>query len=272
MLRIAILDMNAGFANKGLACIQQICEEFSRISDAEILVKTYEVRIKAEVPTLDDFDILISSGGPGNPAKTDEIWEKKYFHLVNSVFLNNQVSTKRKYVFLICHSFQIVAQHLNFGDVTKRKSTAFGIFPVHKSKIGDDEPLFDLLPNPFFVVDSRDYQLIRPNEIVIKKFNAKILCHEKIRPHVPLERAIMAIRFSAEVFGTQFHPEADAYGMLNYFESQEKKELIQKNHGTQKYEEMVGSLADPDKIMLTESVILPTFLRNSVELLNQKSL
>jgi GMP synthase-like glutamine amidotransferase len=45
-----------------------------------------------------------------------------------------------------------------------------------------------------------------------------ILRLEKERPHVNLERAIMAIRFSKEVFGTQFHPEADGEGMLRYLQ------------------------------------------------------
>jgi hypothetical protein len=36
-------------------------------------------------------------------------------------------------------------------------------------------------------------------------------------------------------------------------------------HGERKYYEMIDRLDDPDKIMLTESVILPTFLQNAAE-------
>ena len=95
----------------------------------------------------------------------------------------------------------------------------------------------------------------------------KVLALEKIRPHVNLERAIMAIRFSNEIFGTQFHPEADGDGMLRYFRTEEKRTQIVVNHGEAKYEEMVDSLEDPDKIKRTESVIIPSFLRQAIKAL-----
>ena len=75
----------------------------------------------------------------------------------------------------------------------------------------------------------------------------------------------MAVRFSPEIFGTQFHPEADAEGMLRYYLKEEKKKWVIQTHGERKYYEMIDRLDDPDKIMLTESVILPTFLQNAAE-------
>ena len=125
------------------------------------------------------------------------------------------------------------------------------------------------LGDPFvdstYAVDSRDYQLIQPNWQKINDFGAKVLCLEKIRPYVPLERAIMAIRFSDEVFGTQFHPEADSEGMMHNFKQEEKMLAVIKEYGSEKYEEMIDRLDDPDKIMLTEAVIIPTFLRKAAE-------
>ena len=73
----------------------------------------------------------------------------------------------------------------------------------------------------------------------------------------------MAIRFSREVFGTQFHPEADSEGMLHYFLTEEKKQIVIHNHGEGKYYEMIERLDDPDKISLTVTVILPKFLENA---------
>jgi GMP synthase-like glutamine amidotransferase len=265
MIRIAILDMNAGRPNQGLRCIQKICAEFVEEVKENASFDTFEVRIEHQIPKINEYDIFISSGGPGDPTESGEKWEDSYFKFINQIIAYNIQHSTKKYLFLICHSFQMVARHLEIGLITKRKSTAFGIFPVHKTKNGNEEAVFDLLPNPFHVVDSRDYQLIQPNLAKIKSLGANLICLEKIRPHVPLERAIMAIRFSPEIFGTQFHPEADAMGMFHYFSSEEKKELIEKNHGVQKYSEMLKSLHDPDKIMLTESVILPTFLNNSLE-------
>ncbi|MDB5239574.1 MAG: synthase, partial [Spirosoma sp.] len=109
-----------------------------------------------------------------------------------------------------------------------------------------------------------DYQITEPNESRLNALNATILCLEKPRPHVPLDRAVMAIRFSDEIVGTQFHPEADNEGMLRYFLTDVKRNQVITNFGQQKYDEMVAYLQDPDKIALTESVVLPGFLRRAL--------
>ncbi len=94
---------------------------------------------------------------------------------------------------------------------------------------------------------------------------ANILCIEKERPHVPLERAIMAMRFNKYFFGTQFHPEADAIGMSMYLQTEEKKKTVIENHGHEKWESMLKHLNDPDKILSTYSHLLPNFLNIAVE-------
>src|SRR5690606_2323055 len=99
------------------------------------------------------------------------------------------------------------------GHVTERKSNAFGIFPINLTEAGEQEPYFKGLKDPFYSVDSRDWQVIEPDEATFEQFGAKILALEKERPNVDLERCIMAIRFSDEIIGTQFHPEADPTGM-----------------------------------------------------------
>jgi hypothetical protein len=93
----------------------------------------------------------------------------------------------------------------------------------------------------------------------------RILCIEKERPHVPLERAIMAIRFSDYMIGTQFHPEADAIGMSMYLQTEEKKKTVIESHGFDKWQSMILHLNDPDKILWTYSHILPNFLNEAVE-------
>ena len=168
-------------------------------------------------------------------------------------------------MFLICHSFQMVSRHVGIGTVKKRRSTSFGTFPIHKTHDGQVEPFFEALPDPFWAVDSRDYQLVEANFQRIEQIGAKVLCREKIRPHVPLERAIMAVRFTPEIFGTQFHPEADSMGMSYHFSKPEVREKVIHNHGEAKLNDMIEHLNDPEKILLTESVILPTFLRTAAE-------
>lgn len=270
MLKIAILDLYNGKPNEGMRCIKMLVNDFFKIEGLEGSFQIFDVRQKNEVPSINDFDIFISSGGPGNPLPEGHEWESKYYSFLDSVFKNNNHFHKTgkgqlKHLFLICHSFQMASHHLGFGFVCKRRSTSFGVMPIHRIDIDHEEPLFEGLPEPFFAVDSRDYQLIQPNWQKINHFGAKVLCLEKERPHVPLERAIMAIRFSDEVFGTQFHPEADAEGMLHYFQQEEKMLAVIKEYGAEKYESMIDHLEDEDKIMLTESIIIPTFLKRSAE-------
>jgi hypothetical protein len=95
---------------------------------------------------------------------------------------------------------------------------------------------------------------------------AKILAIEKERPHLPYERATMAIQFTPEIFGTQFHPEADADGMYHYLVSEEKKKVVIENYGLEKYEDMLAHLRDPDKIRLTQAKMIPIFLDEAFHL------
>jgi hypothetical protein len=81
---------------------------------------------------------------------------------------------------------------------------------------------------------------------------------------VPLARAIMALRFSPEVVGTQFHPEADGEGMLRYMRTDERKQQVVTAYGEEKYDEMVRLLATPGTIDVTEDTIIPTFLQRAL--------
>lgn len=262
-IKIAILDMNNNAPNQGMRCIQQLIRTVQQADDLDVSVSIFNVRVDHVVPDL-SFDVYVSSGGPGNPITTEPAWETPYFNLIDGLFAWNRTHADKKFVFLICHSFQLVMRHLKLGELSRRKSTSFGIFPIHKTDDGHSDPLLRALPEPFFAVDSRDYQVTTPNFDAFDALGATILCLEKVRPHVSLERAIMAVRFSPEIFGTQFHPEADSQGMLMYFERADKREQIVSQYGEAKYDEMVDSLRDPDKIELTEAVLLPGFLRTAI--------
>ncbi len=266
-LKVAILDLYEGQANEGMRCLRNILLEFSEQHNIEIERKEFDVRLKQEVPDM-SYDIFISSGGPGSPLESRySEWEKKYFGWLNEVerWNENPDNLQKKFVFFICHSYQLAARHYNIGVVNKRRSTAFGVFPIHMLEDGFDEPVFRGLNDPFYAVDSRDYQVTKPNESVIEKMGARILCIEKERRHVPYERAIMGIRFNDYMIGTQFHPEADAAGMTRYLNREDKKKTVIENHGEEKWRSMLEHLNDPDKILWTYSHVLPNFLNQSVE-------
>ena len=266
-LKVAILDLYEGVPNEGMRCLRNILREFGEDNNIDVQFDEFEVRLRNEVPNM-SYDVFISSGGPGNPLESRyNDWEKKYFGWLNEVerWNMNPDNLQKKFVFFICHSFQLSARYYNVGLVTKRKSTAFGIFPVHMLDDGFDESVFAGLRDPFYAVDSRDFQVIQPNYSVIEEMGAKILCIEKERPHVPYERAVMGMRFNDYMIGTQFHPEADAPGMTMYLHREDKKKTIIENYGEAKWKSMLEHLNDPDKILWTYSHVLPNFLNQAVE-------
>ena len=262
MIRIAILDLYAGQANQGMRCIRQILSEWSSLNNTELQFDEFEVRLESKVPDL-SYDIYISTGGPGSPLESiGSDWEKAYFNWLEEIekWNNDPLQLNKKFIFFICHSFQIVCRNYGIGDVGKRKSTAFGVFPVHVTLEGQHDPVFNGLKDPFYIVDSRDYQVTTPKFVKINMMGAKILCIEKYRPHVPYEQAIMGMRFNEYMLGTQFHPEADAEGMSVYLQTEEKKQMVIEAHGFEKWNSMVEQLNDPDKIMWTYAHIIPNFL------------
>jgi homoserine O-succinyltransferase/O-acetyltransferase len=261
-LRVAILDLYDGVANQGMRCIREILNQYSDNSNLDIIWDEFDVRQRNEVPGL-SYDIFISSGGPGSPLESEgSEWEKCYFNWLDQIekWNNNEAHVQKKYVFFICHSFQLACRHYQVGNLCKRKSTAFGVFPIHLLKDGKKELVFKEMKDPFYAVDSRDYQVIEPRHNQLHSIGATILAIEKERPHILLERAIMAVRFNEYMVGTQFHPEADAIGMTLHLQTEEKKKTVIENYGLDKWESMIIHLNDPDKIMFTYSHILPNFL------------
>ena len=259
--RVAILDLNAGAPNQSMRCLREIVRQFGETNNLHITLDEFNVREKLSVPDT-SYDVYFSSGGPGSPLESEgSEWESQYFKWLYEVEKWNEDADhiQKKYVFFICHSFQIVCRHWELANVCKRKSTSFGVFPIHLLEDGKDEPVFDGMSDPFYAVDSRDFQVIEPRMNILYK-GAKILCIEKDRPHLPYERAIMAMRFSDYFIGTQFHPEADPIGMSKHLQTPEKKTTVIENYSEAKWKSMIEQLNDPDKILWTYSHILPNFL------------
>ena len=271
MLKIAVLDLNEGVKNEGMRCIREILERVQSTQYKELSWQEFEVRQSMQIPSL-EFDVYISSGGPGSPLESKNTpWENAYFNWLDGIIRwnNDPSNLNKKYVFLICHSFQLACRFFEIAEVIKRKSTSFGVFPIHMLKqSGNPDPLFNGLQDPFYGVDSRDYQVVQPDKKKVHDMGGEILCIEKERPHIPLERAVMAIRFNPYMVGTQFHPEADAAGMSMYLMQDEKKKNVIENYGQEKWESMIKHLNDPDKICLTNSQILPNFLLQAIADLN----
>lgn len=254
-MKAALLDMNNNVPNRGIGYLRQMLELH------HIPYEVFDVRHKGELPDL-SFDLYISSGGPGSPFDFEGGWDKPYFELIDKIWNHNQLNDNKKCVFFICHSFQLACMHFGIGEIKQRRKRSFGTFPCYKTPNGRNEAFFQGLQNPFWIADFRDWQVVNADEIEMEERGFQILALEKPRPHVDLPRAIMAIRFSAEFFGTQFHPEADADGMAMYFRQEDRKNQIITDYGKERYEKMIEDLEDYEKIEMTFHTILPQFFRS----------
>jgi GMP synthase-like glutamine amidotransferase len=264
-VKVAILDLYDGIENEGMRGFQEILQRYKVKQELDLSYEIFEVRKNCEVPGL-EFDIYLSSGGPGSPLDSEgSEWEKKYFDLISRLEKHNELDdTQKKYGFFVCHSFQLMCRWYKLGHINERKSASFGILPVHKTSAGKKDQTFKGLDDPFYAVDSRSWQVIHPNEKQFTDLGMQLLAIEKQRPHVDLPRAMMAIRYSDYFVGTQFHPEADPAGMKTLLLRPEKKKEVVDEHGLDKYNQMLELLDDPDKLLHTQNTMIPNFLDEAV--------
>jgi len=265
-LKVAVLDLNNGVENQGIRCIKGLLSDYDKTHDDIILdFDLFDVRQFNEVPDM-SYDVFISSGGPGSPFDgVGTLWESRFFNWMDQLWEHNQTHEDKKHALMICHSFQLMCRHFDLAEVVKRKSDSFGIMPVHLTEVGKNDVLFSKMKDPFYAADFREWQVLQPKTNNIKALGATILAIEKERPHVPLERALMALRVSDEIIGTQFHPEADPTGMTFHFSKEETKEKIIRRHGIQKFEEFMSRLQDPEYLLKTYSTFIPAFLDGAIQ-------
>jgi GMP synthase-like glutamine amidotransferase len=218
---------------------------------AEIIITVFDVRVKNELPD-DGFDLYLSSGGPGSPLDTHTApWDIAYCNWLDQMYAQN------KPVLLICHSFQIACRHFDIGKVGLRKSKQLGILPIHPTV---SHAIFDQLPDPFFALESRLYQITEPNDAKIESMGATIIALEKIRPQLPYERALMGVAFSDTMIGVQFHPEATKERLTTYFNTEAIKTAVFEDFSEDKWNQIIQSLEEDGKIKHTCSRFIPNFL------------
>jgi hypothetical protein len=88
-VRIALLDMNNNHPNQGMRNIKELSKAFQEQSNDNVSVEIFDVRYKNEMPDIADFDIFISSGGPGNPHREGYEWEQKYADFLDQIWKHN---------------------------------------------------------------------------------------------------------------------------------------------------------------------------------------
>lgn len=269
-IKIAIIDLYNGEENQGMRCIQDHLYEVDTLfEDVPMEYRIFDSRLKGDVPGL-DHDIYISSGGPGSPFEdSGRQWETDYFKLLESIYHHNQRSAEKKHIFFICHSFQMMARFFELGDVVQREKKSFGIIPFGRTEEGKNDTVFSHLTDPFYGADFRGWQVIHPNRAKLDELGAKVLAMEIEPAAIHVEPAMMAIRISDEIIGTQFHPEADPPSMYYHFRQPERKVQVVEQYGEKAYYDMIHQLENPVNINLTKRTVLPGFLHNAIESLRK---
>ncbi|HQU72920.1 MAG TPA: GMP synthase, partial [Calditrichia bacterium] len=86
-VRVAIIDLYNNEPNQGMRCIKDLIRSCDReFEDVEVTYKVFETRYREEIPRYEDFDIYISSGGPGSPFDGEgKRWEARYFELIERI-------------------------------------------------------------------------------------------------------------------------------------------------------------------------------------------
>lgn len=264
-IKVATIDLYNNERNEGMRCIKEIVSDVGRKNhNIDLKYAVFETRYKGDVPDL-SYDIFISSGGPGSPFEGEnQQWDKDYFNLIDKIWNHNQTSEQKKFIFFICHSFQMMARYFKFGEVNKRFINSFGVMPFTRTEDGKKDIILQSLTDPFYAADIRHWQVVNPNMKKLNESGVKILSWEIPEEENKDNPAITAVRISNEIVGTQFHPEADPESMLFHFKQDERKKFIIDRYSEDKYWEMIGLLEQPDKIKLTRKTVIPNFLNNAV--------
>lgn len=264
-IKAAIIDLYEDYPNQEIRNFKDLLEQFKTQHNINLSYQVFDLRGKNEIPGL-DFDLYLSSGGPGSPVDTEGTeWERLYWQLIDDIDAHNRSEAfPKKHVLFVCHSFQLMCRRLKLGQVNMRHAESFGIFPVCLTQAGKSEPLFKGLPDPFFIVDSREWQVTDADGERFAATGAQLLAIEKQLP-APYPQAIMAIRFNAYFFGTQFHPEVDPQLMLADFTRDEKKQAVINEYGQANYDDILAALAHPAKVMPAYKTIVPGFIQMALQ-------
>ncbi len=260
-LKIAIVDLYDGHFNQGIKSIIDIIEQFNLCENGVLEYTLFDLRAKNEIPDL-SYHGYIFSGGPGSPIDSlGEVWENQFFKLVDDLETsNNKNGPNPKFMFYICHSFQMMCRKKGLGELTKRNTPAFGLYNAHKTDLIDESGIFSALPEQFPVIDSREWQVTNISISDLLLSECKILAYEKERPHVPLDRCVMAVQFNPFSWGTQFHPEVDLDQLKSYLSVPEHTDKIVEYFGASKLFKTLEALENTSDLKNTKNVILPSFL------------
>lgn len=197
--RIALISMYAGDPAPGYFALEAMAKAHGD------LVSICDVRLGETLPALDSFDVLLSSGGPGDPTEL-ESWGKPYIDLIETIRVHNAAHPENpKRVFLVCHSFQIMSYAWGIGTISKRQTALWGVHPQHVQAIHTPVDRHVFPQQDFYALESRFYQVMPTQDYDVK-------CDDKgiVITACDDNGALTAWQTTdGHIAATQFHPEGE---------------------------------------------------------------
>lgn len=269
VLRLCLVDMNNGVANQATRCFRRIVDAFGKRAcvanpSLEVVFKHLQPRNLGELPTGDE-DLVLSSGGPGSPHDGyEDPWCTGYRKFLDSVVERNLAhASGAPKALVVCHSFELAILHFAVAEMRKREALKFGLMPAYMTDDGERTDFLAPFGYRLFCWEHRNWEAIGLDEDKLASLGGALLASETHATHdVDKHKgdALLALRFAPGVDGTQFHPEADKPGVMNWIERPEHKVAVQDAYGEDLYDRMVKSLANPERLAKTFALFIPGWL------------
>ena len=243
---LALIDFTDGYMNnRGKADITALAIE------AGFEPTIFDLRQKGEIPNIADFDVFISTGGPGDPADTGN-WGDIYARFANNLLEHNKNNpTKPKTWFAICHSFQVLCEHvLKIGKTSRRPQILTGIHPQKTVQKSELPPFLQDLPESFLTLENRFYQVTQTAE------------HPDFVPFAMADFYLTGIvSRDGHIMGTQFHPEAREQSVTALLENPEQVKLIAELYGPNALKQMQSDIPN----LATSHYLFLDFLKRAIK-------
>ena len=264
-IRVCLVDMNNGHVNQAMRCLRGIVTQFFervRSANPSLPCELGEVsprNTNNAVP--DDYDLYLSSGGPGSPFDGDGMpWVTDYGRFVDNVIESSiGGGGAQRSLFAICYSFEMVIRHLALAAVVPRVDRKFGVMPVYTTPEGQEHPLLQAFGDRLFAFEHRNWEAVDLDTSKLNTLGGKLLARES-RDGVSKGRAILGLDVAPGVEAVQFHPEADRPGVMNWISRPEQAAAFKATYGEVTYQAMLRTLDDPRRLARTYALVIPGWL------------
>lgn len=263
--RLCLIDMNNGHANQAIRCFSVLIEHFFERVRAKnpglaCEYRHVEPRNKQELPP-SDFDLFLSSGGPGGPFDHDhEPWLADYKGWLDGI-VEGQLKRGAAAPSLlgVCYTFELLVTHFAVATMQLRETRKFGVMPVYMTPEGEKHVLTGHFHDRLFAFEHRNWEAVDLDEKKLTGLGGKLLGRES-RDGVSKGRALLALEFAPGIEGTQFHPEADKPGVVAWLSKREQAEAFIAAYGAVTYERMIKTLDNPERLAKTFTLLIPGWL------------